>query len=358
MKVALLADRMWLNHEAATLRHLVVGLVDEGVWSVPVLPQTQAAGALSIVGEPITYRPSNYPLLRDVRLRALAGPLREAGIDVLHVLDGSLIRSAKLLASAVGVPTLLHCWSVAEVEAALRSLQTNTAGVSLMLPTAGLLNRVHRSGLGHITAMHVPSGVVRLEEGPDPLVEPNNSLCCLVMTDGKGGPALNALLEGAVAVKSELPQLQLFLYSVDESTHKLWQAAARLNALDMVNLVGPEGGARSLLVQADAVMCTHALGTARTLLLSAMSAARPVIAVADPTVEYLIDGRTAKLKERSSAGEWADVFRSLVGQPRPLRALGESAAEYVHEHHGAAAFVGRTIEVYREVSGEPIRFGA
>ncbi len=358
MKVALLADRMWLNHEASTFRHLVVGLVDEGVWSVPVLPETQADGAVSLMGEPITYRPSVYPLLRDVRLRGLAKPLREAGIDVLHVLDGSLIRAAKLLGSAVGVPTLLHCWSVGEVEAALRSLQTNSAGLTLVLPTAGLLHRVQRSGLSHVPAMHVPSGVVRLEEGPEPLAEPGASVCCVVMTDGRASPALGAMLEGAVAVKNEMPQLQLFLYSIDESTHRLWQAAAKLNALDMVNLVGPEGGARALLVQADAVVCPDALGTARTLLLSAMSAGRPVIAAGDPVIEYLVDGRTAKLVERPTPGQWAEVFRSMAQQPGAMRALGRSAAEYVHEHHGAASFVAHTIEVYREVSGEPIRFGA
>ncbi len=355
MKVALLADRLWLHHESSLFRHLVVALADEGVRAVPVVPAGMLREQLMLVADRVDYGTSGYPLLRDLRVRRLAKPLRERGLDLIHVLDGSLARVGKSLAASVGVPVMLSCWNMDEVELMAR-LAIADSGVTLVVPTSGMMSQLRRIGGADVQVEQVPPGVIGSRQVPEPLRDPGASVCCLVIADGRGNGGLGTLLAGAARLKNEMPQLQMFLYPVEESTHKMWQTAAKADALGMVNLVGPEDMARNLLVQADAVICPGATGCVRTLILSAMAAGRPVFATPDAALDYVIDGQTAQLVQRTGAGDWAELLRSLVVRPDTKRELGARAREYVREHHGVTGYLNRLMEVYRRVSGEPLKF--
>ena len=355
MKVALLADRLWLQHESSQLRHLVIGLADEGVRAVPVVPAGIMREQLMLVGDRVDFGASHYSIMRELRIRRLAKQLREQELDLIHVLDGSLARAGKHLAQSVGVPALLNCWSVAEIDHLAR-LAADDQGVTLVVPTAGMMNQLHRIGSSDVIVEQVPPGVIGNREVAEPLANVEESLCVLVLADGRGDVGLGALLNGAAKLKKEMPQMQLFLYPVEESTHRMWQLAAKADVLGMVNLVGPEDDARNLLVQADAVVCPSATGCVRTLMLSAMAAGRPVIAEPDPAIDYLIDSQTARLISGAGANDWAEVLRSLVKRTDAMRELGGKARQYVREHHGVTAYLSRLMDVYREVSGEPLKF--
>lgn len=354
MKVALLADRPWLQHEATTYRHLVVGLIDEGVRVVPIVPEGVMTDALSLISERIDFRGSQHSLVRSYRLRRLAAQLRQAGCDLLHVIDESLAASGASLARATGLPMVAHAWSDRGVPAVARAAGHGNATV--VAPTEGLARRARGVVGAKVSVEHIPAGVMRLDNAPPPLADPSQSIAVAVFVPEQVGRALEQLLRGAVMVRKELPQLQLFVHSVGAMTHKHWQVASQLNALDIVSFTSPQSDARTLLVQADAIIQPEATGCVRTTLLSAMAAGRPVLAAADPVMDYLIDGQTARLVDGTTDSQWAEVLRSLAAESRPLRELGERAAAYVGEHHRVAASVLRTIEAYRAACGEPLRF--
>ena len=108
MKVALIADSLWLMHELTTFRRLVVGLLDEQVRVVRVVPQWAVGEAdqLAIAGHAMAYPVAAWHWLRDRRLKQLADQLREQEVDLLHVLDASLQRVGMALGEAMNVPVI------------------------------------------------------------------------------------------------------------------------------------------------------------------------------------------------------------------------------------------------------------
>ncbi|MFA7235977.1 MAG: hypothetical protein WC058_03850 [Phycisphaeraceae bacterium] len=89
MKVALLVDALWAEHEAAMLRHLVVGLADESVGVVMVWPVGERGDGQAMPGggETVTYHSSRWRILRDWRVWGLRKKLAEMDVDVIHAMD-------------------------------------------------------------------------------------------------------------------------------------------------------------------------------------------------------------------------------------------------------------------------------
>jgi hypothetical protein len=357
MKVALLADPLWLAHEATLFRHLVVGLTDENVRVVSVVPRGPLGRQLSLVGERVDYDPGPWHWMRQVRVRMLRGQLAPLEVDLINALDGSLLPAARWLAEALDVPLVVNCWSRPEVQTAER-LNPDGQPIAVLTPTEGLAELVKPPASG-VTTRLVRPGVMRGEAPAEaPLAAPAESLNCVLFCDGRPDPPTLALLDGLVQVRSQLPQLQLFIYTVLGDAHRLWKEAAKRQLLGQVNLVGAEPGSQRLLIRADAVLLPQRMGLVRTLLLSMMGAGRPVIARSDPLLDYLIDDRTARLLSQPTADDWAKQLTAMVENPAPLQQLGQSARHYVQQHHGAAAFVAGMARAYEDLVAEPLPFAA
>ncbi len=354
MKAALLADGAWINEEANTFRYLAVGLTDEQVHVVPVTPVGVERPRLSLITERVFYRSPKVNWWRRAP-RRLAEQLRERQVDLVHAMDGSIYPLARVLGSQLGVPVVCSCWSSAEL---IRiGSQGHDVSTVFILPTPALARRA-RELLGERTTIEqVHPGVLGVSDEPaEPLTDPAEALCCLVIGDGKVDVDYLALLRGVTMVRSRMPQLQLLLYAMGGDHHRLWQAASRLDLLGHVSLVDSAPQTRQLLVQADALMVPQPLGAVRTVVLEAMATKRPVIAATDPALDYLLEGKTARLLAEPTADRWADYLAQLVEMPRAFRSLGQSAAEYVTGHHQASACVGRILDIYRQGTGEPLPF--
>lgn len=362
MKAALVADRSWLLAEPATLRRLVVGLVDEQVRVVRVVPEDLGPAdedALAITSIEMRYRWSSWRWARDRALRQLRDSLREAEIDVLHVLDGSLIVPGLTLASQLGVPLIASVWSQTEID----QLPTPPGDVSLVIvvPTQSLAERANRRLHGTAAQVeHIPAGVYRsaADAMPAPLADPGQALSCVVAGDGRLDPAYDALLHAIAEVKPRLGHAVYFFHSIASDQHRLWQLAQRLDLLEQVSLVPPEPGVRQLLVQADVIVQPQPLGRVRTLVVEAMAAGRPVIAAADPLLDYLIDHQTARLLHEPTAAEWAAVLVDLVEHPADYVALGQRARDYVGQHHSAGRSVEQMLALYHRLTPRPLPFKA
>lgn len=357
MNVALIAEPDWLAHETALFRRLIVGLADESVRAIPVVPERALEAELSLAADRVDYEPSRWPMVNGLRLRRLAGVLRKLEPDVLHVMSGRMAPWLAPLRLALGVPMVVSCWSVAQ---ARRTARRSGPSV-VLLPTTGLAEAagvsVDSEAAGAPAARVIRPGVARPAETPgQPLADPEGAVCCLVICEGQPEAAATAMLEGLAEARRRLPQIQLFVYSLRGDEHRLWRHARRLDLLDAFNLVAAEPGSRRLLLNVDAVVRPEPLTTVRTLTLQAMAAGRPIIAAAGGVEDYLIADRTAELVEDPTPTDWAERFEALVRDPQRYRALGEGGREYVREHHGLAAHVASMIDLYRRVTGEPMSF--
>lgn len=351
MKVALIVDVAWLRHEARLLKHLAIGLTDESVRIVSILPDDHQFQSLSLLGERVDYHPARVAWLNQWRLQRLKGDLAERGIDLLHCLDGRLAGPTRALAEALGVPAVCSVWSMEQAEEALAN------GLHIMASSRLIADSIApRATAGQRVTMVHP-GVMRPNVQP-PLRDPQQALTCLVILDGPVDAAANRVLESLAQAAARLPQLQAFVYCSELDTHRLWRTINRLNLLDRLNLVGPDDGSQSLAVRADVVMIPQPIRTIRTIGLATMAAARPIFAAPSDVADYLIDGQTARLVEASQLEVWANALDLAVAQPEAMIALGLCAQAHARAHFGPAAYVNGVLEAYRQAVGEPLKFEA
>jgi glycosyltransferase involved in cell wall biosynthesis len=358
MKVALIADSTWLMQELTTLRRLGVGLVGEGVEIVRVVPDWQPLrnDTITMTGRQITYLDSRWPWLRQRRIRKALESLVDEGVDVLHVMDGSLEHFGLELGERLAIPVVCGLWSRAGVDRLRGYRGKNT--VVYTAATPGLVERCH-SRLGRKAKVElVPPGVYMSDESlSPPLSDPKQMLSCLVVGDGHLDTHFRSLMEGIAKAKERLGQVMYFFYAVNADQHNIWQFARKLGILDQVNLVPYEPGSRALMVRADVVIQPQPRGQVRSLIMEAMGARRPVISAADPVLDYLQDGRTAKLVDHPTPKQWAEILVDITRQPGPYIELGEVACGYVKSHHSAAQYVDRLLEIYQTIATpEPIPF--
>lgn len=359
MNVALIADPHWLSHETALFRRLIVGLADESVRAIPVVPWGVLREELSLAPERVDYPPSRWAALSGLRLRRLAGALRATRPDVLHVMDGALAPWLGPLRRSLGAPMVVNCWSNEQYDRVVRRGGETLA----VLPTERLAanvgegvgsgDEVGRGGRGTVIR---PGVMGAPEEARPPLASPDEVVCCLVICEAQAEGPVGAMLEGLAQVRGRLPQLQVFVYSFTGEEHRLWRVAKRLGLLGVFNLVAAEPGSRRLLLGVDAVIRPQPMRTVRTLTLQAMASGRPILAAADAWEDCLIAGETAEVIDAPGPAEWAARFEALTKEPDRFRRLGEGGRAYVRAHHSFAAYIDRVIRLYHEATGQPLAF--
>lgn len=354
MHVALIANTAWLDEELATLHHVVVGLIDESTRVVQVLPQGRAEGEVVSFGTRLSWREGKHRWLNHRSLRKLSTPLREEGVGLIHALDGRMWLGALDLATQLGVPLLLSANSEMDLAVASRITDRLAKAHSAITCATAPLTELMLQAVGDATQIeHVPPGVHlgNVSERRD-----EQTPCIVVSGNGNSDEHVIALLEGAKIAIEQHPNLQLFFDGQRQDPHRLWRAINRHGLLGNATLIPRRLGHREVLLRAGALLHPQPLGRARTLTLRAMAHAVPVIACADPMLDYLIDGQTARVLHDPTPENWAKAIIGFATKPKAWRELGESAKRWIGEHRLASTQLESLLRVYRDLLGEPLAF--
>src|SRR5690606_5421874 len=105
-------------------------------------------------------------------------------------------------------------------------------------------------------------------------------------------------------------------------------------------------GRREPVLRGDLLLLPEALGEHRSIALDAMAAGMAVVALADPYVGSLIDGRTAALVKEPGADLWAAALSPLLEAADAAHALGERAREFVRTERRASVHVASLVDGY------------
>lgn len=352
MQVALIANTAWLDEELATLHHLVVGLLDESIRVIQVLPRGRAEGEVVSFGTRLSWRETRSRRRSRRSVSRLADSLQ--GADLLHALDGRLWRPALDLGRELQRPVVLSANSGMDISVASRCASRLVPGqVSVVCATQPLVEQVREAVGPSIPVRFVPPGVhlgSLAERGDD------ETPCVVVSGDGGCDEHMIALLEGAKHAISLRSDLQLFFDGQRQDPHKLWRAIHRAGLLTNATLIPRRLGHREVLLRAGALAHPQPMGRARSLTLRAMGHAVPVMGCADPVLDYLIDGQTARVLESPTPEAWAKALVGFATKPAVWRGLGKSAQKWVGEHRLAASQLDGLIQTYRDLTGEPIAF--
>jgi glycosyltransferase involved in cell wall biosynthesis len=362
MHVALITDTAYLEEDAAAFRLLGVGLVDQGLRVTQVLPSASGfpgnPGAGAAFGARLTWQDSDWGIVRRKRLAALAPELERLETDLIHVLGGRLWRGARTLADRLQVPAVLECSSLRHLDSLKDIRQAAAAGrIAFAAATQPLAKELADHLGAEAIVRFIPPGI-HLPVEINPIPRHPEARCLLVHGDGTLDDDYLALFDALGTVLAQQPQVQVFLDNPGNEGHELWQAARRAGLLPWMNQVPRHLGRRELLLAADLLVQPQALGGARSLTLAAMAHGLPVMARRDPWVDYLLPDQTAWLVERGEAAEWGGLLGAFLGDPAAGQALGLRARQWVAQNRRASEQIANTVALYRQVTGESMRFPA
>lgn len=372
MQVALITDDIWLDEELGQFKHLIVGMLDENVRVVQVVPEGTNDEYLTTFGQKLRYGQFGKLPLQRWFLKRLAPKLDEMGVSVLHALESRSWRGTIDLAIKLDLPAVLSLSSGRDLDKAANLHKTNPKARIGWLPATEPLSRGLRDRIGNDAFVQTVRIGVHLPETPNfqtmppppPVPEqdgdvPEQHIPCLIITgNGTFDSAYEQLFLGLTHVIAKHHYLQVFLDIQGHDQHRFWHAARKRGLLANLSFVPHRTGHRELMLHADMLIAPQALGDARSLTLQAMAQGIPIVAQIDPWLDYLVDGQTAKLLDKPDATQWCNTLCDLLADRQQLAFISQRGREWIDEHHVPAQQVQDVITAYRSLSGEAIPFNS
>jgi len=358
MQVSLLANSIWLDEELVGFRHLIVGLIDEQVRVAQVVPDNLPVDDAIPFGDRVSWEESGWGWLRRRRIAGLADELEKLEPDVIHALHHHLWEGTLELALDLEAAVVLQVTGEEEVQRALKLLpKLDPARVAFAVTTQPLATQLSERLPDSFMVRTIRPGVrIPTAEPDDKPTAHEPPLCALICGQTRHDTYYESLFVAIQKLIVDHPEVQFFLDAPTEADNALWQSARKLNILSNVSMVPHRLGHRELELGADVMIHPQPLHRSRTLTLQAMALGLPVIAHSDPCLDYLIDDQTAWLTDKADASRWEEMLRHLIIAPDSGEALGSRAREWVRENHLVSQHVADTIDLYRTLTGETIKF--
>jgi glycosyltransferase involved in cell wall biosynthesis len=298
MHVALISDALWLDEQLPQFQALVVGLMDEQVRVVQVVPHRLDAADTSAFGEHVPWKDSNFAAVKRWRLSQLASTLQQLEVDLIHALTGRVWSGAISLAKRMDVPVIFSDSSWQCVSQAAK-FHRKAAGLSMAYTTTTLpLAQLLHKQVGPQTPVQtIAPGIHHQRLAPPP--NEDTESCAVITGTGIFDESYQVLIEALKDIVKAHPNAQFFFDGQQQDQHKLWRAARKAGLLANVSLVPRRLGHHELLLRGDILIQPQALGASRSLTLQAMAQSIPVIAREDRWLDYLIQDETALLIYRA-----------------------------------------------------------
>lgn len=366
MRVAMIADELFASREGALMARLAVGLVDEGVRVVHVVPESALAKpeglGLGGVAAPTVALPPGGLLTRESsraerlaqRIAQAWGRDRESGLDVVHVMGGSVWGLGLALAERGRSACAIEVWRGGQVPRAAalsrerRSRQAGPAPVffapdkhlehALLAAEPSLVVRATPWGV------HTPSAMRKPLRG-------DRSPAVMIVGTGREPGTYNAAFAGLAAACARFPDMMIFADSLAVRNAQTWALARRMNVLDRLSLIEELEARRDVLLQGDVLVVPDAKGEHRTIALDAMACGMVVVALADPLASTLIDGRTARLVRTPDPEAWRAAVTELLENPASSASLALSARTFVRQERKASGHVRAVLDAYTWMAG-------
>ncbi len=346
----------YARREALGLGPLVVGLLDESVRLTRVLPRGVDPPGGDLAGPVLTMPDRGWWLGRRGRFERLAEVLSEQDPDLVHALDGERWPEAIALGALLDVPVVLSTRGGSDVRLASRRLkQVNPTRLLLTAPTEPLARELREATDNLVRVEALPTGVHVTQASPVERL-PDQPLCLMLSSDAPLDDDYARCMAGLAEFCETQPATQCFIEGEQPEAHAVWKLARRMGLMPHLSFVPGRLANTAVLLSAHALVHPQALGEARAITLLAMARAMPVLAVADPMLDYLVPDHTARLIDDPTPQAWLDQFRQLAEDPRNAAELGQRAQAWVHEERLAADQVDRLLSLYRQLVGEPIAF--
>jgi glycosyltransferase involved in cell wall biosynthesis len=308
-------------------------------------------------------------------IRRLAKRIRAADVDIVntHSFDGNFYGArAALQAGKKTIVNTVHTFeSVAMVDIYksriirrlvcrqnLRLLKSASRLIAVCKP---LEENLVREGIDREKIRVVPNGLDLpqfLRSAPDK----DSARRELGLKDGERAVGIlgrvarvkniDIFLKAAKNVLDRDPKVQFIIIGDGPLRGKMEALASKLGIQGNVRFAGWRAETEKILAALDLFVLCSQTETTSYALLEAMAMAKPTVATAvGGNTEVVKDGKTGLLVPPGDVDATANAMFDLISDKERSRQFGSAGKERVEREFSAAAMVTRTLEVYRELSG-------
>jgi hypothetical protein len=365
LRVLILTDELFAVREQSMLTRLEVGLADEGIRVAHAVPESAAAFASGgLISRSLAYphRRFRFGLGSTARaiirgLAALSTSEDWEDVDLIHVFGGAAWPLGVELAKELEAPLVLEVWRLGLVARAFDIASRLTPPPIFVAPDPAM-ERSLRKEPAHLAVRSAPWGVLSPASAAPRLPE-GKAVSVMLVGTGRDKASFQAALEGlALSIKAG-HDLMIFCDALAARRAGLWPHARSLGILDRLTLIPDMEGRRDLILEGDLLIQPDASGEQRSITLEAMAHAMIVLAMSDPDVSVLQDGRTARIVPRIDARLWAEAVGEVLADVPAARRLGMEARRFIAENRRASDQVKAVLETYTLATrGEVLPFKA
>lgn len=354
MRVLLLADAPFAEHERALLERIAAGLATESVRVSVAIPK-QTGATFSLVNDPILYSDRGLMFTQRIRAEQVAdaisrnGGSRDATVDIVHAFGGACWTMAATLAELLGAAIAYEVWRGGLIDRA-STLRHPPGVVAAAFAPDRPIERALASTDSAMSSRLTPWGAIAPPQ-PTPLFQEGHSPSAVFLSSGRDTEHCREAFRGAIQVIRDSTDLVLFAASECVQRAGLWKIAERERVLDRLTLIDRLEDRRDLVLRSDVVIYPDARHEQRTILLDAMASGLVIIAAADPLVSAIIPEVTVKTPERLDASGWRDAIGSVLRDRAASVALGLSAREHIRQSRRASSHIASLVDAYTWLVG-------
>jgi glycosyltransferase involved in cell wall biosynthesis len=352
--VLLLAGRFEVRGTSSYTLRLARGLTGFGFHPCVITPDARAMeDSVRRDLQIQTCRRLDSRLFSPIILRWLASRLAANPPEVIHVQTRRLWRHGSWLARRLQRPMVLTVHDHLSAHEALR-VDRRWCQRIIAVSDAVAAELLSRTRLPRELVEVIPSGVeIRADDACPPVLEPGH-----IPVVGTAGP-LEAVkgfpyfLGAAHRVLAAGREAEFLIAGAGPEEGTLRRLARELGISRKVTFV-PYLLDFSPSLAATDIFCLPSLQQGLgTIMLEAMSYARPVIATAVGGISSIIThGETGLVVPPASSVDLAERIIELLDNPVKARGLGEAARRHVADHYSARQMIAKTADLYRRVIGD------
>jgi len=354
--LCLVADEQVIDRFPAAVRYLQVGLIDEPINVILVVPDHPRAA--SLVSGPTTvirHRPMPWALRHWAPLGVIAEVLRrietieQSATVIVHCLALSAAPLAAAIAEAVDSEFILNVASTAVLEDR-RLMQWLDHASEIITPSEDIHRAIAASPLASKPADIVPLGV-RSDSAPAAFSQPNNDPVLLFAGSLTEDAGVDALLRAVKQTLRTRPNLRLFILGRGPAETSLRRLVGALDISSSVTFTGRIEHMRAAMRASDIFCVPQALRVFREEPIHALASGMAVVAAEGVCCDGLVHRQTALLFPDGDEHEMADRFDRLLTDPEASRVMAATGQAYARSHHSVSRMVADYVRIYRKLAG-------
>jgi glycosyltransferase involved in cell wall biosynthesis len=353
IRIAWIASAGAIERLSCVLQPLAIGLIDELVELTVICPEAGEVRDLPCPPvEVIRFRELNWPLLRHRRLEELVAELAPRKVDLLHALDAAASDMARRLARRMLLPYAVTCDGLDDARA-LGELDDRAAALAMSVPVQREL-QVH--SVAPSEDIHLVRPGVYQARRANCFNALGRSAAIIAGGTLEDLPAFQTVLRGLCELRRRQGDCVFFVLGGGGRAESPIRALSeKLGLRGDLTFVDPQTVSQlpQLLKAADIYVAAAPSRRYDLNALLAMASGVPVVATANPSVDFLIPGRTASLFRAGDPADLADKLDAFLHDHAAARAQAESALGYLRDNHSPARTVAWMSDLYRRTIGAP-----